>query len=370
MQKNGRTRDIVLGLFVGFGILALFTTVLLIGKERRLFESTVVVETHFPNVGGLAIGADVMLAGSPVGHVSAIRFPILRADMPTLSKDVTVVMEISERAMPWIREDSLARIDSKGLLGDKIINVDIGSPALPEVQKGGTLGSTPPIDLNRALQQAQEVLSNVTETVADAREIFRGFVKKGGDEALANSAKSLSRLFKEIEQGKGAIHALIYDQKGGKETITSLTELRQSLENINKLTKNANDVMHHVKNGPGLANSLIFAPEGAKISQNLNKNLTHLQDILAEIKNGDSVIHGLLYDKDHGNFIANLNRASKNFEDVSLDLKEGRGSLGLLLKDPSLYNQLSGLLFQVNRSRILKAVIQRNISRFNEAEKP
>lgn len=369
MQKNGRTRDIVLGLFVGLGILALFTTVLLIGRERRLFERTVTIETHFPNVGGLAIGADVMLAGSPVGHVSAIKFPILRGDIPTLSKDVTVVMEISERAIPWVREDSLARIDSKGLLGDKIINIDIGSPALPQVQKGGTLASTPPIDLNKALQQAQEVLSNVTDTVADARDIFRGFAKKGGDEALANSAKSLSRLFKEIEEGKGALHALIYDQKGGQETITSLSELRKSLENMNHLTKNASTVVERIKNGPGLANSLIFAPEGATLSQNLNKNLTHLSEILAEVKSGDGVIHGLIYNKDHGNFIAHLNKASKNLEDVSQDLKDGRGSLGLLLKDPSIYNQLSGLLFQVNRSRILKAVIQRNISRFNEEEK-
>jgi phospholipid/cholesterol/gamma-HCH transport system substrate-binding protein len=368
MRKNTRNRDLVLGVFVAVGVAALVSVVFLIGQERRLFERTAAIETRFPNVAGLASGADVMLAGSPVGHVSRIRFPDLKPDMPGLSRDVTVVMEVSKRALVWIREDSIARIDSKGLLGDKIINISIGSPELPQAQVGGVLQSTPPIDFNKALQQAQEILGNVTQTVADARDIFKGFVAEGGDKALANSAKSLSRLFHEIENGPGAAHALIYDKVGGQDALNSIKELKNALSSWDRLAKNTNDVVSGIKTGPGLAHAVIFDPAGQKTSEELTKTVQNLASLLGEIKSGNGLLHSLIYDEDKGNFIANLNETSAMLKKMAEDLKDGKGSLGLLLKDPGIYNELYGLLGNLNRNRLLKAVIRMGIS--NQSDQP
>lgn len=357
-----RSYDVLLGSFVAVGIVVLVAVVFLIGRERRLFDTTVAIEAHFPNVAGLAVGADVMLAGVVVGHVSAIRFPILKPDMPGLLRDVTVVMEVSKRDMAWIREDSIARIDSKGLLGDKLINIVIGSPELPQMQAGGMLKSTPPVDFNKALQQAQEILENVAETVADAKDIFKGFAAEGGDVALASSAKSIQRMLKEIEKGSGVVHQLIYDKEAGNDAKASFKSIKQALAKFDKASEDVANITRNVKEGEGLAHALIYDREGAKTISNLNQSLNHLAMLLAEIKDGSGIVHDLIYATDNGQFLRSLNAAALDLETMAADLKSGKGSLGLLLRDPGIYNELYGLLGNLRRNRLLKAIIRHGIA--------
>lgn len=357
-----RAYDIWLGSFVALGIIVLIAIVFLIGRERRLFDTTIAVETHFPNVAGLAIGADVMLSGVVVGHVSSIKFPILNPDMPGLSRDVTVVMEISKRDMAWIREDSIARIDSKGLLGDKLINISIGSAELPVIPAGGMLKSTPPLDFNKALEQAQEILENVTGTVADAKDIFKGFAAKGGDEALASSAKSLKRLLLEIENGEGVLHELIYDKPAGKDAKASIGNLKVALDNFAKTAKDAQALLHQVKEGDGLLHGLFYDKAGATTIHNLNSGLKELAAILHEVKAGSGILHDLIYASDNGQFLRSLNKAALDLEKIMADLKSGKGSLGLMLTDPSIYNQIQQLIGDISRNRLLKAIIRYGIS--------
>lgn len=340
-----RSIDILLGSFVALGLVVLTALVFLIGRERRLFDSTVSIETHFPNVAGLAVGADVMLAGVVVGHVSAIKFPILRPDVPGMTRDVTVVLDISKSAMEWIREDSIARIDSKGLLGDKLINVAIGSPELPQMQSGGMLKSTPPVDFNKALQQAQEILENVTETVADAKDIFKGFVAQGGDEALASSAKSLKKIMGEVETGKGVLHNLIYDHNAGEDAKATLRSIKNIMAKFDGVSDDA-----------------------AKTIVKLRATMDSVSSILAEVEHGKGIAHDFFYADDKGQFLESLNRASKDLESIIADLKNGKGSLGLLLNDNTLYNELYGLLGNLQRNRILKAIIRYGVSHSGKDE--
>ncbi len=357
-----RSYDMILGLFVALGLLVLVLLIFLIGRERRLFDSSISVETHFPNVAGLALGADVMLSGVVVGHVSKIKFPLLRSDAPGMSRDITIVMEVAKSAMDWIREDSIARIDSKGLLGDKLINISIGSPELPELQAGGMLKSTPPIDFNKALQQAQEILENVTETISDARDIFKGFAAEGGDAALAGSAKSLQKIFKEIETGNGVLHELIYDQGAGQNTKKSIASISTTMNKIDDIIADVKSITQAVKKGDGLVHALLYDPEGQKTVAKMNSSFGHLSTLLGEVKSGKGILHDLIYAEDQGQFLRSLNSAAHDLELMTADVRNGKGSLGLLLKDPSLYNEIYGLIGNLRRNRLLKAVIRVGIS--------
>lgn len=368
VAQKRRSYDLILGIFVALGLIVLVLLVFLIGRERRLFDTTVTLETHFPNVAGLALGADVMLSGVVVGHVGKIKFPLLRPDAPGLSRDITVVMEISNTAMDWIRQDSIARIDSKGLLGDKLINISIGSAELPKLQAGGMLASTPPLDFNKALQQAQEILENVTETVSDARDIFKGFVAEGGDKALANSAKSLQKIFKEIETGDGVLHELIYDKNAGQDTKKSIAGVNATLKKVDAVMADVKSVTEAVKQGDGLIHALLYDKEGQKTIAHMNSSFKKMAVLLGEVESGQGVLHDLIYAQDNGQFLRSLNAAAHDLELMTADVRSGKGSLGLLLKDPSLYNEIYGLIGNLRRNRLLKAVIRSGISQTNEAK--
>lgn len=322
MQNKKRSYDILLGSFVALGLLALLVLVFLIGKERRLFDRTVSLQAHFPNVAGLAVGADVLLSGRVVGRVKDIIFP----DQSRQGwSDMTVAMEISHQYTPWIREDSIARIDSKGLLGDKLINISIGSMEFKEVSAGGMLKSLPPLDLNKALEKAASLLEGVGEAVGEAQSFLKEIGTKDNQKSLSSSINSVSNILHKIETGHGVLHTLIYDDKAGQAAKKSVMGLADSLRG--------------------------FQTAGEELSI-----------ILKEIKEGKGIAHDLIFADDSGQFLRSLNKAAADIESLTHDVKNGKGSLGLLLTDPSIYNELYGLIGNLRRNRLLKAVIRHNVS--------
>jgi phospholipid/cholesterol/gamma-HCH transport system substrate-binding protein len=298
--RKKRSYDLLLGSFVALGILLLLSVVFLISRERKLFDSTATVRAHFPDVAGLASGADVMLAGVVVGHVKSIEFP----NLALTNNDIIVILDISRKYMEFLREDSEASITSKGLLGDKLINIKIGSHGSKPLLENSLIKSTPAMDLNKLVQ-------DMGKTAYELKNIFSNFNQEGGDKALIASVKSMAKL----------------------------------LDNAQILTRD-------IKNKDGLIHALIYDTEGGDAVKNLSASLRDLQNILRDIKSGP--------------VLGALNQTALNLESVTSDLKNGRGSLGLLLKDPGIYNKLFEILGNLERNRLLKAVIRYGISRPEE----
>ena len=64
--------------------------------------------------------------------------------------------------------------------------------------------------------------------------------------------------------------------------------------------------------------------------------------------------------------MANLERASGDLAAMTGYMKAGRGTLGALVVDPTVYEQLVQVLGGVGRSRILRALVRYAISRDDE----
>lgn len=320
-MNNKRSYDMVIGSFVALGLVVLVVLIFLIGKERRLFDRTVKIKAHFPNVAGLALGADVLLSGRVVGKVKAIEFPLL--DIKNHNKDMTVVMEISHEYAHWIRSDSIAYIDSKGLLGDKLLNISMGSALFAELEEGGMLISNPPLDFAATMANAKEALNAITDLVKDLNQDLK---KEGGVNSLAASFRSVQKILQEIESGQGILHDLIYDQKLAHTAKEAIDKAKDSLVSITKTSD-------------------------------------ELTSLLKDIKTGSGIAHDLIYTDNQGQLLSSLNRAAIDLETIIKDLKNGKGSLGLLLKDPGIYEELHKLMGDVNRNRLFKAVVRHSISK-------
>lgn len=320
-MNNKRSYDMVIGSFVALGLVVLVVLIFLIGKERRLFDRTVKIKAHFPNVAGLALGADVLLSGRVVGKVKAIEFPLL--DIKNHNKDMTVVMEISHEYAHWIRSDSIAYIDSKGLLGDKLLNISMGSALFAELEEGGMLISNPPLDFAATMANAKEALNAITDLVKDLNQDLK---KEGGVNSLAASFRTVQKILQEIESGQGILHDLIYDQKLAHTAKEAIDKAKDSLVSITKTSD-------------------------------------ELTSLLKDIKTGSGIAHDLIYTDNQGQLLSSLNRAAIDLETIIKDLKNGKGSLGLLLKDPGIYEELHKLMGDVNRNRLFKAVVRHSISK-------
>lgn len=115
-----RTVEIVVGLFLiaGFAAFA-FLAIQVSGLNPTATQGdTYTLVARFNNVAGLNQGARVTVAGVQVGRVAAIR-------LDPLSVRAEVEMQINDR-IDYLTDDSIAAIQTSGILGEKYIAISVG----------------------------------------------------------------------------------------------------------------------------------------------------------------------------------------------------------------------------------------------------
>ncbi len=139
-----RSLEITTGVFMLLGAAALAYVSVRLGKfEMFGARDTYPVAAVFSNVGGLRVGAAVVIAGVNVGQVRKIEL--------TPDYNARVVMALS-RAVK-IQEDSIAAIKTRGLIGEKYIEITPGG-ADEIIPPGGKIRDTQPaVDLEELLSK-------------------------------------------------------------------------------------------------------------------------------------------------------------------------------------------------------------------------
>ena len=134
--------DIAVGVFVIFGILALGWLSIRLGKVELWGGGNYVVTADFPSAGGLKTGSSIEIAGVQVGRVIAIRLDNFQA---------RVVMTIDNGVK--LTEDSIASIKTKGLIGEKFVQLSPGGSDKVIKPNGKITEVEPPIDLEELLSK-------------------------------------------------------------------------------------------------------------------------------------------------------------------------------------------------------------------------
>ena len=180
-----------LGAFIIATLAILAAGIFIIGDRQYLFTPTYRLNTQFSTVVGLDAGAEVRVGGV---HSGSVR----RIDLPNKPSDkITVLMDLQRSTHEIIKQDSVAAIQTEGLLGNEYVSISFGSAQGLNVRDGDTIASQPPLvmaDLikktDAILDSSQEALDNVTVATAN-----------------------LSSISAKINQGQGTIGALINDKK-------------------------------------------------------------------------------------------------------------------------------------------------------------
>jgi len=107
--------------------------VFLVGRRESKFGSSYRVQSDFANVAGLSEGADVRVGGTRQGTVRSILLP------KTPSGAITVTMILAKETQAIVKQDSVASIQSEGLLGDKYVEISFGSEGAEKLKGGETI---------------------------------------------------------------------------------------------------------------------------------------------------------------------------------------------------------------------------------------
>ncbi|NWF51564.1 MAG: outer membrane lipid asymmetry maintenance protein MlaD [Nitrospirae bacterium] len=133
--------ELAVGFFVLIGVLCFGYLSVKLGKLEFIGEEKYVLYAKFEKAGGIKAGAVVEIAGVEVGSVKNI----------TLNKDYQAEIALLINKDVKIQEDAIASIRTKGLIGEKYIEITPGGSdkILPEA--GIIMETESAIDLERII---------------------------------------------------------------------------------------------------------------------------------------------------------------------------------------------------------------------------
>ncbi len=113
--------EIAVGLFVLIGILCVGYLTVKLGKMEILGKDYYSVDAQFDSVTGLKVGANVEMAGVPIGKVEAIALDPER-------QIARVRLKIQSSVV--LTDDTIASVKTAGMIGDKYIKLSPGGSDL------------------------------------------------------------------------------------------------------------------------------------------------------------------------------------------------------------------------------------------------
>lgn len=290
------------------GILAVFAGVILsLSAERGFWKPRYQLVAYFDNVQGLIEGAPVRLSGKDVGIVEAVAFGAWGSDRPPIRVTLQIDRSVQER----IRSDSFATIGTIGLLGDKYVEIAMGTERGSVLLDGQELAARTPLDLEDVLAKGTLALDRIVTLTGNVNRVVEDFGERMGGARMAESVAAVADVIDEVQSGDGLLHSLIYDSYEGA-----------GVESIERSLAALEDILEQVREGPGVFHSLLYESVGED------------EDVVLEaIEAG-----------------ARLNRILEKID-------EGDGTLGLLVNDPTLYEDLKILLGGARRSLLIRTLI-------------
>jgi phospholipid/cholesterol/gamma-HCH transport system substrate-binding protein len=345
------TRQLKVGLFVILGLALTMVGVFLIGDTRGLWQSKIQYRTAFQDVAGLKPGAPVRMGGLDIGGVTGVD----HSSNPGESR-VFVSMAVSKKESTRIRTDTVARVVNKGLLGDKMIDLTVGSPDALAQEPRQLISSEEPSDVFGAASKVAAATAAAVERIVPLARAL-GDPKFAAD--ITGSLADLHSLLDATVHGDGTVHRLFFDHRDADEFSSLLARLNGVSTRLDGVLADVKDVTGHVREGPGIAHALVYDGE---ISKDALGTMSELHEDLRAIREGNGLAHALLYgDSASQHVVGNLNAMSDDLRAIVGDLRQGKGTLGALLVDPTVYEDLKSVIGNVERNDVLRALVRYSI---------
>ncbi|MGB3076424.1 MAG: MlaD family protein [Chitinophagales bacterium] len=275
MAITNNRRSIVVGIFILIGLAFFIAGVLAIGSLNKSFIKKIEISTVFEDVGGLQQGNNIWFSGVKIGTVKDLSF--------FGESQVLVVMNIDEKAQPFIHKNAKAKISSDGLIGSKIIVIYGGSATAPTVQEGDRLSVDKAYTTEDMFNTLQENNVNILAITTDFKEIG-----------------------KKIMSGEGTLGKLLIDKTLYNNLLSTTQTLSEASLNAKKVTGNLNTYTAKLNQNGGLANEFV---SDTMIFSSIRETVAQLNQI-----------------------VANANAVVKNLEAASTD---SNSPLGVMMSDDS-----------------------------------
>lgn len=292
--------------------LVLFTlAVYYIGTRQSLFGNTVRVSSVFKDVNGLQQGNNVRFAGVNIGTVKGINFINDTA--------ICVDMVVNEESLYLIKKNSLANINSDGLVGSMIVNIIPGDGADDiRISPGDTIESISKIatadmlttlnttnenaalltadllKITNAINSGEGVMGKLLKDDQMARDMQNSFQNLEKTTRTANlTIARLNTLLGDIDLTKGVAGVILHDTITAGKVVGMINNLESSSRAIDSLTGRLNSYSEEIVSGQGTLN---FIARDTTFVNSLESTVNNAEDAAAKLnENMEALRHNILF---------------------------------------------------------------------------
>jgi len=307
------TTEAKVGLFVLLGIALLVFMSLRLGEFRIFGPKGYKVYAIFDSAAGLKLNVPVEIAGVEVGRVAAVELEDGKA-------------RVTLRIKPEVRlsQDATATIRTKGILGDRYIELGPGSPDQPKLADGGKITKTvaPP--------ELDKLFGTLGEISEDVRRVTGTFSDVLGSETAKASLREIIQNIRELSANLN--RAVQQNMAYFDTTMRNFSQFSGDLRDISGTNKES-------------INAIIASLRTS--SENLQGAITAVRQMADKINQGEGTLGRLVNDPQT---VENLNATLASLKDISDRINRGEGSIGKLVNDDETVDNLNEALTGLNRA--------------------
>jgi phospholipid/cholesterol/gamma-HCH transport system substrate-binding protein len=327
-QKQLKWSQLRVGLTVIVASLVLALLLFLMSGTTGLFTRRILLVSYFDNAEGLRVGAPVRL--------NVVKILIV-SDREKQLTPVEVVMKVSTKYSFLLRRDTLASLETAGVLGETFMDMDssqaIGQPA----QDGDTLPTRVHPDFNEVVRSSQSTLQNMDALLKRADRIL-AFAESGKGslgkliydptlyDRLSQTVAELKTVVDEIGKGQGSLGQLINKSDAYDKFVATLDKL--------------NAVAEDLQQGKGTAGKFLKDPT---LYNNANDTIANLKKVSENLNTGKGTAGRLINDEE---LAKKIDTTMTKLSELTSELEAGKGTAGKFLKDESLYNNANQTLIE------------------------
>jgi phospholipid/cholesterol/gamma-HCH transport system substrate-binding protein len=286
------------GLVILIAVAVLGVAVWKLGQAANLFSKRYQLIAYLPDANGLKAGGSVMVAGQMAGTVESIEFLPVDADT---TRNLKLTLAVDADVKDQIRRDSKGKLRTLGLLGDKVFDINPGTPKYAVLQPGDTVAIAVALDYEAVIAQASSAVTDMVALTRDMRAITSGIVR-------------------------------------GQGTVGQLVTNRALYDNLNGTLSRANLMLARLQNPNGSIGRLLDDPT---LYNRLVGVIGSTDSLVVSINSSKGTAGLLLRDT---TLYRNMVGITHGADSLMRTLNNPNGTVGKLLTDQQLYDQLNKLV--------------------------
>ncbi|RZJ71329.1 MAG: MCE family protein [Flavobacterium sp.] len=270
-------------------------------KGNSIFTNETILYARYSQVDGLAVSKPVLINGYQIGRVAALE----------LQPDATIKATLKINGKYEIPKNTVARLEGTDLLGSKAIVLTLGNDKNFAVD-GDFLQTNVEKGLMETFQpvqkKAEQIIAKMDSVLSSVNTILNPNLQKNIDRSFTSIAGTLTSL----ESTSKKVDALV-----GSES-SKLSAILSNVEAITANFKNNSAKIDAVMKNLNTVTDKVAAVNFEETVNNANKAMQDLQTMVSDLKNGKGTLGALLNDRQ---MYDNLTNASKNLDALMIDLK-------------------------------------------------